>query len=133
MEEVAKDLNLTDEQKESLKPIFQAQAENVKELRTDTNLTRKQKIEKFKTIRDEIAPKVKEILTPEQFAKWERTSAPSRRRPARRAAKSGWFSNCWRICCWIGWTRNWNAGSIGLCATQTTRTSTCVAVERACG
>jgi periplasmic protein CpxP/Spy len=84
LQEVGKELNLTDEQKEKLKPIFQAQAEKVKELRADTSLTREQKIEKFKAIRDEIAPKVKEILTAEQFAKWEKIREQFREKAGQR-------------------------------------------------
>lgn len=84
MQEVAKELNLTDEQKEKLKPIFQSQAEKVKELRADTNLTREQKIEKLKAIREEIAPKVKEILTPAQFEKWQKMREEFREKASKR-------------------------------------------------
>jgi Spy/CpxP family protein refolding chaperone len=72
LKEAGEKLGLTEEQKEKLKPIFQAEAEKVKELRADTSLTPEQKREKFKAIRDEVAPKIKEILTPEQFAKWQK-------------------------------------------------------------
>ena len=71
LQEVAKELNLTDEQKEKLKPIVQAEWEKVRELRADTSLSREQKIEKLKALKEELAPKVKEILTPEQLAKWK--------------------------------------------------------------
>jgi len=71
MQEVAAKLGLTDEQKEKLKPIIQTELEKLKELHADKSLTREQKIEKLKAIKAELAPQVKEILTPEQLAKWQ--------------------------------------------------------------
>jgi Spy/CpxP family protein refolding chaperone len=44
MEEVAKELKLTDEQKEKLKPIFEAEQEKIKGIIADTNLSREEKI-----------------------------------------------------------------------------------------
>jgi Spy/CpxP family protein refolding chaperone len=72
MQEVAKELGLTDTQKEQLKPILQAEFAKMKALREDQSLTRPEKLEKFKAIRAEILPQVKEILTPEQLAKWQK-------------------------------------------------------------
>jgi len=70
MQEVAKKLNLTDKQKEKLKPIFQEELEKLKTIRDDSSLSRLQKARKLKALRDEVTPKVKEVLTPEQFEKW---------------------------------------------------------------
>jgi len=72
MQEVAKELGLTDTQKEQLKPIIQAEVEKWKALRDDQSLTRPEKLEKFKAIRAELLPQVKEILTPEQLTKWQK-------------------------------------------------------------
>jgi Spy/CpxP family protein refolding chaperone len=72
MQEVTEKLGLTEAQKEKLKPIFQAQGEKMKELMGNADLSREQKMEKMKALREEFAPKFKEILTPEQFEKWEK-------------------------------------------------------------
>jgi Spy/CpxP family protein refolding chaperone len=72
MQTVAKELGLTDDQKQQLKPILQAEAEKLKALRDDQSLTRPEKVEKLKTIREELLPQLKEILTPEQLAKWQK-------------------------------------------------------------
>jgi len=85
MQEVSKELNLTDEQREKLKPIFQAQAEKMKELRADTTLSREEKMQKWKAIREEFAPKIKEVLTPEQFEKWQKMREEMREKLGERA------------------------------------------------
>ena len=72
MQAVAKELGLTDEQKQQLKPILQAEAEKLKALRDDQSLTRPEKLEKLKILREELLPQLKEILTPEQLAKWQK-------------------------------------------------------------
>jgi len=71
MEAIAAELKLTDEQKSKLKEVFQGPTEKIKELRADTNLTGEQKIQEFQAIQEKIEPQVKEILTPEQFTKWQ--------------------------------------------------------------
>jgi len=78
MQEVAQALNLTDDQKAKITPIILAEIGKLKALRADFSLTRAQKIEKFKAIREETAPQVKAILTPEQIAKWEKIRAEFR-------------------------------------------------------
>ena len=72
MQEVSQALGLTDDQKEKIKPIIQAEIVKLKELRAETSLTREQKVEKFKAIREEFTPQVKAILTPDQLAKWQK-------------------------------------------------------------
>jgi Spy/CpxP family protein refolding chaperone len=72
LHEAIADLNLTDQQKEQLKPIYQAQMEKLRELREDTSLSVPQKLEKLKAIHAEMAPKLKKIMTPGQYAKWDK-------------------------------------------------------------
>jgi Spy/CpxP family protein refolding chaperone len=72
MQEVAKELGLTDTQKEQLKPILQAEFAKMKALHDDQSLTRPEKLEKLKAIHAELLPQVKEILTPEQLTKWQK-------------------------------------------------------------
>jgi Spy/CpxP family protein refolding chaperone len=71
LQQMAKQLNLTDEQKEKLKPILQEQGEAWRSVRDDTSLTPAQKKAKMKEIHEKYAPQVNGILTPEQQAKWK--------------------------------------------------------------
>ena len=83
VEQIAKQLDLTQAQKDQLKPILQKEGEKVRALRQDTSLTQEQRREKMKAIRDEIAPEIKKVLTAEQFTKWEkmRQERPNRGGP----------------------------------------------------
>jgi periplasmic protein CpxP/Spy len=76
MQETAKDLNLTDEQKEKLQAIIRGQMEKLRDLRQDTSLSQPEKAEKFKTLRDDIIAEAKKVLTPEQFEKWQAKQRP---------------------------------------------------------
>jgi Spy/CpxP family protein refolding chaperone len=71
MQAVAKELGLTDEQKQKLKPIIQGQWEKMRALRDDQSLARPAKFEKFKALREEMAAQMKGVLTPDQLAKWQ--------------------------------------------------------------
>ena len=72
MQETARELNLTDEQKEKLQAIIRGQMEKLRDLRQDTSLSQPEKAEKFKAIREDIIAEAKKVLTPEQYAKWEK-------------------------------------------------------------
>src|ERR1035441_5194113 len=70
MQDTAKELNLTDEQKNKLQVIIRGQAEKLRDLRQDTSLAPEDKKEKLRALREEITAEVKKVLTPEQFEKW---------------------------------------------------------------
>ena len=72
LQEAIKNLNLTDAQKEQLKPIYQEQMDKLRELYQDNNLSMAEKLDKLKAIRQEVAPKLKKVLDAEQYAKWEK-------------------------------------------------------------
>jgi Spy/CpxP family protein refolding chaperone len=82
MGQIVGELNLTDDQKAKVKPIFQDEAQKMKTLRQDTNLSKQDKMTKLKTIREDTAAKVKPILTADQFEKWNklREEGPRRHR-----------------------------------------------------
>jgi len=71
LQAMAKELNLTDDQKEKLKPILTSQMEEVQGVRNDTTLTQTQRRSKMMAIHQKYAPQVNAILTPEQQAKWK--------------------------------------------------------------
>jgi Spy/CpxP family protein refolding chaperone len=70
-EQIAKELGLNDDQKAKLKTLLTDQQTKMRSLRDDTSLSQEDKRAKAKEIRDATQTQLKEILTPEQFAKWQ--------------------------------------------------------------
>lgn len=64
-----KELNLTDAQKAKLKPIMEAQRDQMKAMREDTTLDGKAKKAKMKAMRASMEKQVNAILTPDQQKK----------------------------------------------------------------
>ena len=64
---LAQELNLTDAQKEQLKPIMKEQAEKMRALRSQNQSQR----EEMKKLMEESDGKVRAILTPEQASKFD--------------------------------------------------------------
>jgi Spy/CpxP family protein refolding chaperone len=71
LKETARELNLTREQKHQLKPLIREQVQKLRALRQEKSLSTREKVQKFKAIRREMVPKLKQILTAEQFEKWQ--------------------------------------------------------------
>ncbi|MCC6820069.1 MAG: hypothetical protein V9H26_24015 [Verrucomicrobiota bacterium] len=66
---IATELKLTDEQKTKVAAALKEQAEKMRGLKDATPEERKEKV---KAGREEMQKKMKEILTPEQYTKWEK-------------------------------------------------------------
>ena len=66
LKKMAEELSLTDDQKAKLQEVFKAQREAMKDLSPE------ERREKMKESREATNAKVKEILTAEQYAKWEK-------------------------------------------------------------
>lgn len=69
LKEMAEKLELTADQKAKLQEAFKAQRENRKDLKDATPEERRAAM---KEAREAMDAKIKEILTPEQYAKWEK-------------------------------------------------------------
>ena len=78
---IAKQLDLTDDQKTKAKPIFDDMIQQMKDLRADTTIAPTDKREKMKEIRTATADKLKDILTPDQLAKFKKALTGNRRPP----------------------------------------------------
>lgn len=63
---MSKELNLTDDQKEKLKPILQDEAQQMKSVQADNSLTAQQRRKKMREIHKTFEPQVQAVLTPEQ-------------------------------------------------------------------
>jgi len=75
LEWMSKKLNLTDDQKAKLQPIFNDEFQQMKAVREDTSLNREQKRDKMKQIHETFHPQVLAVLTPDQQQKLEQMRA----------------------------------------------------------
>ena len=71
LEWLSKELNLSDEQKEKLKPILQDEAKQMRTVHEDSSLTPDQKRDKIRQIRKTFRPQIQAVLTPEQQEKFK--------------------------------------------------------------
>jgi uncharacterized UPF0160 family protein len=72
LRETINDLNLTDQQKEQLTPLYVEQIEKLRDLQQDSTLSLAEKLDKLKAMHQEVAPKLKKLLDADQYAKWEK-------------------------------------------------------------
>lgn len=63
---MSKDLNLSDDQKEKLKPILQDEVQQMKNVQADNSLSTEQRRKKMRQIHKTYEPQVQAVLTPEQ-------------------------------------------------------------------
>jgi Spy/CpxP family protein refolding chaperone len=75
LEGAIRDLSLTEEQKEKLKPLYQEQMEKLRDLHQNNSLSMAEKLEKVKALNKDIAPQLKQVLDAEQFAKWQKQTS----------------------------------------------------------
>lgn len=78
LDKMAEDLKLTADQKTKVEAAMKEQGEKMRALREDTSLSDEQRREKFRSMRDEMDKKMKDILTAEQFEKWQKLREQSR-------------------------------------------------------
>ena len=68
---LAERLKLTDDQKPKVKEILANEREQMRDLWQNQDLSREDRMAKMKTIRDDTSTKLKGVLTPDQFQKWQ--------------------------------------------------------------
>ena len=69
------DRHATPEQRERLGAVLREERERLAALRDDRELAPRERYRRFREAREEVNHRVKGILTPEQFARWERLRA----------------------------------------------------------
>lgn len=89
IDNLAKQLDLSDAQKPKVKAVLDEMQKKMRELRLDTSLSREDRRAKMKEIRDASSTKLKDILTADQFAKWEKMRPAGRRNGAGTPPPSG--------------------------------------------
>lgn len=82
-------LNLSQQQQDQLKPIFQKQREQAQAIRQDSTLTADQKKQKFDALRQDTQTQVNSVLTPEQQQQWAQMKAEGKQRMAENRQKMG--------------------------------------------
>ena len=87
---VARNLELTDAQKPKVKVVFEDMQQKQRELRQDASVPQTEKRAKLKEIREAATAKLKDILTADQLAKWEKIGQGGpRQRPQAAQPASG--------------------------------------------
>jgi Spy/CpxP family protein refolding chaperone len=82
LEMMAKQLNLTDDQKPKFKSIMESRMQKMRDLRQDpdfASLSPEDRGAKVKAIQDETEAQMKALLTPEQFDTWQKMPQPGMR------------------------------------------------------
>ena len=77
VDQLDKQLKLTEDQKTKIKALYEADEKKMQEIR---ELSPEQRREKFRPMREETAKKMKEILTAEQYEKWQKNREQFRQR-----------------------------------------------------
>ena len=67
LQEISTQLNLTEDQKEKIKPVLMKEAPKLKALKEDTSLTRRKRFQGLRAIMDETSASLKPILSADQL------------------------------------------------------------------
>lgn len=87
---LSEQLKLTDEQRPKVKTVLEERSKQLQALWGDSSLSQEERRSKMRSIEEETNQKMKGILTPEQFAKYQSLFQPRRGRgPYRSNAGSG--------------------------------------------
>ena len=71
LEALAKQLNLTPQQKMQLLPILEADAPKIQAIKNNTSLGPLQKMEQMKAVHAQSDPQIKSILNPQQYEQFQ--------------------------------------------------------------
>ncbi len=82
LDRMTRNLNLTDEQREKIRPILLDQVQQMRALREDNSLSPQDRRAKVRALRSATRQKVDQILTPEQKAKRRENWQKARQRRA---------------------------------------------------
>lgn len=75
IQNIVSTLKLTPEQISALIPILKAEAPRIQAIRSDSSLSRLQKIEQFRAVHAQTDPQVRSILSPQQYQQLQQIRA----------------------------------------------------------
>jgi Spy/CpxP family protein refolding chaperone len=78
LDQLTQQLSLTDDQKAKVKIVLDARDQKLKDLRADTTLSPEDRRAQMQAIRQDVTAQLKAILTPEQFAKYQKMTPMGR-------------------------------------------------------
>src|SRR5262245_51708283 len=84
---LAKELKLTDEQKTKVTALLDEQAKKMRELRSE-GASQEQRREKMQAMREDHQKKMKEILTADQYEKWQKMNSDMRKKAGQGAPRN---------------------------------------------
>jgi len=79
MKRLTEDLKLNEKQAKELETIFAEQMKEMRALRQDSNLSQEQRREQYTKLRAKYEPKIKKVLTTEQWDKYQKMRTERRR------------------------------------------------------
>src|SRR5262249_15001470 len=88
-QKMAEKLNLSQQQQEQLKPMFQQSREQAKAIRNDASLTPEQKKQKFEALRESTKAQMNGVLSPDQQKQLAELREQGKARMAERRAAMG--------------------------------------------
>jgi Spy/CpxP family protein refolding chaperone len=71
LEMMTKQLNLTSDQQQQIKPILENESQQMESLHSDSSLSQQDRMSKMQAIRENTNSQIKPILTSEQQTKWQ--------------------------------------------------------------
>ena len=89
LQQLAAQLNLTDDQKAKITPILQDEFQQIQQVRVDTSLTRRERFAKMGEIRQNANKQIRPILTPDQQKKLDEMREEARERFGGRGRRGG--------------------------------------------
>ena len=90
---LAKRLNLSDDQKQKLLPIFTDEQQQMQSIRQDSSLSREDRMQKVQTLRQQTNDKVNGILNDDQKQKYAQIQQEMRERMQQRMKEHGGSNN----------------------------------------
>jgi Spy/CpxP family protein refolding chaperone len=71
LQKLSQQLNLTDDQREKIRPLLEHESERIKEVRGNSSLSQGEAQRRIKSIRRDTNQRIGAFLTPEQIAQWK--------------------------------------------------------------
>ncbi|HUS20125.1 MAG TPA: Spy/CpxP family protein refolding chaperone [Terriglobales bacterium] len=90
MQKMSTELGLTEAQKTQLKALHEQERTKAQELRVNTSLTKEQKMEQMKALRESSQSQMKSILTPEQQTKFETMKQNRKEHMGKHGRRGAW-------------------------------------------
>ena len=89
VENLSKQLNLTDEQKPKVRAIFEDEMKQRQAMRDDASLSREDRMEKMRAMNESTQKQIAKILTADQKKKWDEIMKENRERREQRQGGPG--------------------------------------------